>query len=145
MSRYFLAVSVAVAMCLPASVQAGKVKVWHHHTPADYEKAHLKQTVVSNEGALRLSRRLKPLAALEARHVWDVVEDNAGNLLVATGDEGKIYKVSSQGEVSVAYSSEDSQVLCLAQAGDGERCAGRAVENRNDHVRPPSPDGEMRR
>ena len=35
---------------------AAKVKVWHHQTPDHYDKAQLKQAVVSSEGALRLSR-----------------------------------------------------------------------------------------
>jgi len=123
MRRYF-SIAGVVILCLPALVHAAKVKVWHHHSPGDYEKAHLKQTVLSNEGAIRLSRQLKPLAALEARHVWDVVEDRASNLLVATGDEGKIYRVAPDGKTTVAFSSSDSQVLCLAQAADGTVYAG---------------------
>jgi len=116
--------AVAVAICFPAVVQAAKVKVWYHHAPANYEKASLKHAVLSNEGAVRLSRELKPLASLEATHVWDVVEDRAGNLFVATGDEGKIYKVSPDGKVSLAFTSEDSQILCLALAADGTIYAG---------------------
>src|SRR5581483_12106451 len=119
MSRYSLVATAAVVLCLPGLGQAAKVKVWHHHTPAHYDKAALKHAVLSNEGAVRLSRDLKPLAALEATHVWDVVEDRDGNLFVATGDEGKIFKVTPDSKVSVAYSSEDSQILCLALAGDG--------------------------
>src|SRR6266436_5029799 len=124
MPRYFLALGVAVVLGTPGFIQAAKVKVWHHHSPADYEKAKLKQTVISNEGAIRLSRQLKPLASLEARHVWDVVEDAAGNLLVATGDEGKIYQVAPDGKVTVVFSSTDSQILCLARAADGIIYAG---------------------
>jgi hypothetical protein len=104
--------------------QAAKVKVWHHHAPANYDKAQLKQTVISNEGALRLSRQLRPLAGLDATHVWDLVEDRQGNLYVATGDDGKIFKVNAEGKVSVAFTSEDSQVLCLAAAPDGSIYAG---------------------
>src|SRR5262249_49564132 len=107
-----------------ASAEAGKVKVWHHHTPAQYDKAQLKQAVVSSEGIVRLSRQLRPLAGLDATHVWDVVEDRDGNLYVATGDDGKIFKVSPEGKVSVAYAGEDSQVLCLAVAPDGSIYAG---------------------
>jgi hypothetical protein len=113
-----LCVSVA------SPLQAAKVKVWHHHAPANYDKAQLKQTVVSNEGALRLSRQLRPLAGLDATHVWDLVEDRQGNLYVATGDDGKIFKVSTDGKVSVAFTSEDSQVLCLAAGPDGSVYAG---------------------
>jgi hypothetical protein len=106
------------------TARAAKVKVWQQHTPAHFEKAQFNQAVVSSEGALRLSRRLKPLADIHAAHVWDVVEDAAGNLLVATGDEGKIYKVAPDGTVSVAFDSQESQVLCLAAAPDGSVYAG---------------------
>jgi hypothetical protein len=124
MWRSLLAVSVAAVLCISGVAQAAKVKVWYHHTPAQYEKARLRHVVVSNEGALSLSRQLKPLTSLDATHVWDVVEDPAGNLYIATGDEGKIYKLTPDGKVSVAYTSEDSQVLCLALAADGTLFAG---------------------
>jgi hypothetical protein len=124
MVRNLLPMTAAVLLFLPSGSQAAKVKVWHHNSPAHFEKARLKHTVVSSEGSLRLSRQLKPLASVEATHVWDVVEDKAGNIFAATGDEGKIYKVTPDGNVSVAFASEDSQVLCLALAADGTLYAG---------------------
>src|SRR5438128_4921444 len=139
MRRYFLLAGVVI-LCLPALAHAAKVKVWHHHSPGDYEKAHLKQTVLSNEGAIRLSRQLKPLAALEARHVWDVVEDRAGNLLVATGDEGKIYRVAPDGKVTVVFSSTDSQILCLARAADGIIYAGTGPTGQVGRIAPVRPE-----
>jgi hypothetical protein len=120
----WLFVVVAVMLLYPASLSAAKVKVWYQHTPAQYEKAQLKQMVLSNEGVLRLSRQLRPSAGLDAAHVWDMVEDRDGNLFVATGDEGKIYKVPHQGKPVVVHSGEQSQVLCLALASDGSIYAG---------------------
>jgi hypothetical protein len=108
----------------PSTSRAAKVKVWHQHAPSHYDKAQFKHAVVSSEGALRLSRRLRPLADLKAMHVWDVIEDREGNLFVATGDEGKLYKVTPDGVASVAYTSADSQVLSLALAPDGTVYAG---------------------
>jgi hypothetical protein len=119
-----LSISLLVAGLLPASARAAKVKVWSHHAPAHYDKAQLKQAVVTSEGALRLSRQLKPLAGIDAAHVWDVVEDRDGNLFVATGDEGKVFKVTGDGKSSVVFTSEDSQVLCLALSPDGAVYAG---------------------
>src|SRR5947209_10350069 len=126
MFRSLLPVSVIGSACLlaPAPAPAAKVKVWHHHTAAHHDKARLRHAVLSNEGALRLSRQLKPLAALEATHVWDVVEDKSGNLFAATGGEGKLYKITPEGKVSVAYTSPDCQILSLAKAPDGTVYAG---------------------
>jgi hypothetical protein len=124
MLRSFPAVAAAVILSLPPLAHAAKVKVWHHSTPSSYDKAQLKGAVVSSEGALHLSRQLKPLASLEATHVWDVIEDGAGNLIVATGDEGQVFKVTPDGKASVLYTADDSQVLCLARAADGAIYAG---------------------
>src|SRR6266571_2003470 len=85
---------------LPAA-DAAKVKVWHQHTQSHYDKAKFKDAVVTSEGALRLSRQVKPFAGLEAANVWDLVEDKAGNFYVATGDEGKLYKITPDGQSSV--------------------------------------------
>ena len=67
---------------------------------------------------------MKPLTGLDATHVWDVVEDKDGALLAATGDEGKIYKITPDGKVTQVYKSEDSQILCLVAAADGAVYAG---------------------
>jgi hypothetical protein len=104
--------------------QAARVKVWHHHAPSHFDKAQFKNAVVSSEGALQLARELKPLANLEVMHVWDVVEDKHGNLFVATGDEGKLYKVTPEGKATVAYASSDSQIFCLALGPDGSIYGG---------------------
>jgi len=118
------ALALSISLLFAAHASAAKVKTWTSHAPADYDKAQLRQAVVSSEGAVRLARRLKPIAGVDAAHVWDVVEDATGNLFVATGDEGKVYKVTPAGDVSVAYSGPDSQVLCLALGGDGAIYAG---------------------
>ena len=124
MSRMKSVMVVAVFFLQQGNAQGAKVKVWHHYQPSHFEKAQIKNAVVSSEGVLRLSRQLKPLAVLEAAHVWDVVEDRAGNLFVATGDQGKIYKVTADGKASVIYKSEDSHVFCLALSKDGTLYAG---------------------
>src|SRR5215470_13346838 len=87
----------AVLFTVPVS-QAAKVKVWQQTQQSQFEKAQFKQAIVTSEGALRLSRQVKLLANLEAAHLWDVVEDKTGNLFVASGDDGKLFKVTPDGK-----------------------------------------------
>jgi hypothetical protein len=126
MSRLLLRSLAPAAFCLflVGFSDAAKVKVWYHAGQSHHEKAQLKQAVVTSEGALRLSRQVKAFAGLQATHIWAIVEDKAGNLFVATGDDGKIFKVAADGKVTVAYTSTDSQVLSLALAEDGTLFAG---------------------
>lgn len=137
MTRCIRTAAVAILLLSgAATLYASKVKVWHQFKPAHFDKAKLKQTVISNEGSLRLSRQLKPLAGIEATHVWDLAEDKNGNLYVATGDAGKIFKVAADGKVTVAHTSEDSQVLCLATAPDGSIYAGTGPTGRIIRIDP---------
>jgi hypothetical protein len=141
MFRSLPALAAVVVLSLPALAHAAKVKVWHHSTPSSYDKAQLKGAVVSSEGAVRLSRQLKPFAGLDATHVWDVIEDGDGNLIVATGGDGKVFKVTPEGKASVLYTAEDSQVLCLARAPDGSVYAGTGPSG---HVVRIDPDGKAK-
>lgn len=124
---YRLVLSAALifmAALLTSPADAAKLKIWQHNSQGSFDKAQFKQAVVSSEGVLRLSRNLKPLAAVGAMYVWDVVEDKIGNLIVASGVEGKIFKITVDGKVELLYSSGDSQVFCLTQAPDGTIFAG---------------------
>jgi outer membrane protein assembly factor BamB len=118
-----LAGALALAL-VQGTGEAARVKAWHHSKPGQYEKAKLHRAVVSSTGALRLARHLEPFAKLDATHVWALAEDRDGNLYAGTGDEGKVYKVAPGGKVSVAYTSEQSQVLSLTVADDGSVLAG---------------------
>src|SRR5437879_5211038 len=97
----FFAILAVLVVAVPG--RASKVKTWHHYTTSHYDKAQLSHALITSEGGLRLSRQLKPLAGLDATHVWDIVEDRDGNLVVATGGEGKVFKVTPDGKVSLLY------------------------------------------
>jgi WD40 repeat protein len=136
-TRTFLLAAVLIPV-LADHASASKVKVWHHAAPGQFDKAQLRGTVATSEGSLRLSRQLKLLADLDASHVWSVVEDFHGNLLVATGDDGRLYRIGSDGKVTLVFVGDDSQILCLVVAPDGCIYAGTGPNGRIIRV---TPDG----
>jgi hypothetical protein len=58
------------------------------------------------------------------KYIWDLVLDKAGNLYVATGDHGEIYKVTAKGEHSVFFKSDDTHIRVLALDAQGNLIAG---------------------
>ncbi len=58
------------------------------------------------------------------KYIWDLVLDKAGNLYVATGDHGEIYKVTPKGEHSLFFKSDDTHIRVLALDGKGNLIAG---------------------
>jgi sugar lactone lactonase YvrE len=58
------------------------------------------------------------------KYIWDLVLDKAGNLYVATGDHGEIYKVTPKGEHSLFFKSDETHIRVLALDAQGNLIAG---------------------
>jgi sugar lactone lactonase YvrE len=58
------------------------------------------------------------------KYIWDLAFDGAGNLYVATGDRGEIYKVTPKGDHSVFFKSDESHIRVLALDSKGNLIAG---------------------
>src|SRR5258706_3629644 len=58
------------------------------------------------------------------KYVWDIVFDNAGNLYIATGDRGEIYKVTPNGQHSLFFKSDEVHIRVLAVDPKGNVIAG---------------------
>ena len=59
-----------------------------------------------------------------AKYIWDLALDDAGNLYVATGDHGEIYKVSANGQHSVFFKSDEVHIRVLTLDPKGNLIAG---------------------
>ena len=58
------------------------------------------------------------------KYIWDLEFDSAGNLYVATGDQGQIFKVTVKGEHSVFFKSDETHIRSLAMDAKGNVIAG---------------------
>ncbi len=58
------------------------------------------------------------------KYIWDLTFDSSGNLYVATGDRGEIYKVAPNGDHSVFFKSDESHIRVLALDPKGNLIAG---------------------
>jgi hypothetical protein len=48
------------------------------------------------------------------KYIWDLALDKGGNLYVATGDHGEIFRVTPKGEHSVFFKSDETHIRVLA-------------------------------
>jgi sugar lactone lactonase YvrE len=58
------------------------------------------------------------------KYIWDLVLDDSGNLYVATGDHGEIFKVLPDGEHSVFFKSDEAHIRALIMDHKGNLIAG---------------------
>jgi hypothetical protein len=125
MRKLAICLSAAFASFAATSL-AGKVDTWRQGSTSDFQKGKVSGTVISDRGQIRLSRTLEAWSDLSVAFVWDLVQDKDGNLYAATGDEGKIFKVSPDGKSTVLYDSDEQHIFTLALAPDGSLLAGTA-------------------
>ena len=58
------------------------------------------------------------------KYIWDLALDNAGNLFVATGDNGQIFRVTAKATSSVFFKSDEAHIRVLALDNQGNLIAG---------------------
>jgi hypothetical protein len=58
------------------------------------------------------------------KYIWDLALDRAGDLFVATGDRGEIYRVTPKGAHSVFFKSDEAHIRVLALDPKGNLIAG---------------------
>ncbi len=58
------------------------------------------------------------------KYIWDLALDKSGNLYVATGDHGEIYRVTPKGDHSLFFKSDETHVRVLVLDAQGNVIAG---------------------
>jgi hypothetical protein len=116
---------LAVAALRPDPAWA-KVETWRQEGPAAFAKCHREGVVISDNGRVRLGHAVAPVGSLNAGRVWDLARTREGAVLAATGDSGQVFRREPRTDApwTVAYDSDDSQVLSLVVCPDGSQFAG---------------------
>lgn len=60
----------------------------------------------------------------QTKYIWSLALDAAGNLFVATGDHGEIFRVTPNGEHAVFFKSDEPHIRVLAFDRQGDLIAG---------------------
>jgi sugar lactone lactonase YvrE len=87
----------------------------------------------------------------EEKFIWDIKQDNAGNIIVAVGNAGGIYRVNNTGNAVKIFTSEDTHIISLyitktgsILAGSGDRGILYKIDNTKVKVLFDSPFEEIR-
>src|SRR5580698_4567538 len=105
----------------------GKVYKIENHAPSsnkganDKKSADKKSTDKPSADALWSSSVYFEPAT---KYIWDLVLDDSGNLYVATGDHGEIFRVTPKGEHSVFFKSDEAHIRVMALDSKGDLIAG---------------------
>lgn len=109
---------------------AGGPLFWRVSTRADIEKGDANGVSIADNGALTLAPAFTEVYDTKQAYVWAAVADNAGNVYLGTGHEGRVFKVDATGKGALLYKTSELDVMALAVDASGNVYAGTAPDGK---------------
>jgi len=85
---------------------------------------------VTDTGALMLAPRFTQVFDTEQAYVWSSASDEAGNVYLGTGHDGRIFRVNAAGRGSLLYDAAELDVTALVVGRDGALYAGTSPDGK---------------
>ena len=116
-----LARTAVLLLLTTGSAHAVTTSFWTVTTQEGFAAGDLSKVSVNSGGTVLLAPPMEQLADTEELYIWSTARDAAGNLFVGTGNNGKLFKMSADGELSLLADLKEPDILCLELSADGKR------------------------
>jgi sugar lactone lactonase YvrE len=126
--RVVLLLSLMIGFCV--LLAAVTPQVWENFTQDDLLKGTLTRVSLGPEGQLFLAPAYDLFFDTAQPYIFSMVRDQAGNLYLGTGHEGKVFKVDPQGKGSLYFQSKELDVFALALDAAGVLYVGTSPDGK---------------
>lgn len=118
--RQLLSLIFAV-LFLNFSVNASRAPmVWQVNTRAEVLQGDARGVSVTDNGTIVLAPRLQEVFNTQQSFVWSSAADAAGNVYLGTGNDGRIFRVTANGQGSLFFDSNELDVTAIAVGRDNQ-------------------------
>jgi sugar lactone lactonase YvrE len=116
---------LALALSTP-SVSGATTKIWVVDSAADFSLGEARGISVTADGTLVLTGEWKRVDGVSEASLFAAAREKNGSLVLATGDSGRILRVSAAGKVETVAALEEKEVTAIAVGPDGALYVGAA-------------------
>ena len=99
---------------------ASEPSIWTVSSRAEVLKGEARNVSIDNSGAITLAPRLAEVYKTEQPYIWSSAVDQAGNVYLGTGGDGKVFKVTSGGTGALFADLAELNVSAIAIASNGD-------------------------
>ncbi|RMF63148.1 MAG: hypothetical protein D6743_11175 [Calditrichaeota bacterium] len=96
---------------------AANPKIVKYRSQSDFAKGEPRGVSINSVGEVFLAPQIESLFDAELPFLWACVSDADGNVFVAGGNQGKVFRVAPDGKTKMIFEAESSQVYALAVDG----------------------------
>jgi sugar lactone lactonase YvrE len=124
-------ITVLVSLLVFAvAASAGEPLLWQLSSRAELLKGEARGVSVTDTGALMLAPRFSQLFNTEQAYIWSSAVDQAGNVYLGTGHDGRLFRVAPDGRGALLYDAPELDVTALAIGRDGALYAGTSPDGK---------------
>lgn len=105
-------------------IYASEPAVWTVNTREDVLKGDAKGVSIDADGTIRLAPKLSEIFNTSQSYIWSSAVDDAGNVYLGTGSDGKIFRVGKSGDGALFADTNELNVSAIAVGKGGEIYAG---------------------
>jgi ligand-binding sensor domain-containing protein len=103
----FLAFFVSSAFSVTTSI-------WEQNTFKDFASGKPKNVSLTSRDQITLSKVLEAIEGnIPEVRIWCILRDSKGDMYAGTGDNGRIYKISSDGKATMIFDSPETDIISL--------------------------------
>lgn len=121
---------VFIAVLCVSSAKASESAIWSVNTRAAVLKGDAKGVSISDTGTITLAPKLAEVFNTEQSYVWSSAADEAGNVFLGTGSDGRIFRVEASGSGKLFADLNELNVSALAIGRDGALYAGTSPDGK---------------
>lgn len=85
-------------------------ETWEQKGYLQFSKGTLDKVSITGDGYIILSPLFGKIAEVPEKVIWMLAEDTHGGIYAATGNEGRIYKISKDGKVDLFFDAEEVEI-----------------------------------
>jgi len=105
---------IVVLFAAAIAAMAVTPQFWENFTQEELLKGTLTRVSLSWDGKLSLAPAYDLVYDTGQPYIFSLVRDKAGNLYVGTGHEGKVFKITPQGDGALYYQAKELDIFALA-------------------------------
>ncbi len=118
MKSFFAALFLISITCFV--VDAAQPSVWMVGTRADVLKGEARGVSIASDGSITLAPRFDEIFKTETPYIWSSAGDDAGNIYLGTGGDGRVFKFAKAGSGALLVDLGELNVTALAVGRSGE-------------------------
>ncbi len=127
---------LSVMLAAAFHVLASEPTIWTVNTRTEVMKGDVRGVSVDENGVIRPAPALKEVFDTGESYIWASTATRGGELIVGTGPQGKIFRISNGGKGEMLADLEEMNVTAVAAAADGTIFAATAPDGKVYRIGP---------